>query len=129
VGLYRRGRLTETDLDVQMDNIASAQALLANLRQRLDEPVSWEQKRRLIEVLVAGIWVDTVETGGVKQSEMGGEYVSTGDPVYAGDHPFPGLQPGAGGEARWPSSWSARGRAWVFRRRSPPSGLGWTPVR
>jgi DNA-binding XRE family transcriptional regulator len=51
-------------------NISSAQALLANLRKRLDEPVSWEQKRRLIEVLVAGVRMDTVETCGVKQSEI-----------------------------------------------------------
>jgi site-specific DNA recombinase len=98
VGLYRRGRLTEADLDAQMDeigkeeaalesqagelrvkisgadsigaNINSAQALLANLRKRLDEPVSWEQKRRLIEVLVSGVRVDTVETCGVKQSKI-----------------------------------------------------------
>jgi transcriptional regulator with XRE-family HTH domain len=98
VGLYRRGRLTDTDLDAQMDeigkeetaleaqaaelrariagadsigaNINSAQALLAKLRKRLDEPVSWEQKRRLIEVLVSGVRVDTVETCGVKQSEI-----------------------------------------------------------
>ena len=96
VGLYRRGRLTDAELDAQMDeigkeeaaleaqiaelggriasadsiagNIGSAQALLANLRKRLDEPVSWEQKRRLIEVIVAGVRVDTVEECGVKQS-------------------------------------------------------------
>jgi site-specific DNA recombinase len=98
VGLYRRGRLTDADLDGQMDeigkeeaalearaaelrsriagadsigaNISSAQALLVNLRKRLDEPVSWEQKRRLIEVLVGGVRVDTVETCGVTQSEI-----------------------------------------------------------
>ena len=98
VGLYRRGRLTDADLDAQMDeigkeqtaleaqiaelggritgvdsiaeNINSAQALLANLRKRLDDTVSWEQKRRLIEVLVAGVRVDTVETCGVKQNEI-----------------------------------------------------------
>ncbi len=98
VGLYRRGRLTDADLDAQMDeigkeetaleaqaaelrarisgadsinaNIRSAQALLANLRKRLDEPVSWEQKRRLIEVLVASVRVDTIETCGVKQTEI-----------------------------------------------------------
>lgn len=96
VGLYRRGRLTEADLDAQMDEIgkeetalesqigelrskiagadsigatiSSAQALLGRLRKRLDEPVSWEQKRRLIEVLVAGVRVDTVEECGVKQT-------------------------------------------------------------
>jgi DNA-binding XRE family transcriptional regulator len=43
---------------------------LAQLRKRLDELVSWEQKRRLIEVLVAGVRVDTVEECGVKQSKI-----------------------------------------------------------
>ena len=98
IGLYRRGRLTETDLDAQMDEISkeetsleiqvaelsakiagadtigatinSAQALLDRLRERLDEPISWELKRRLIEVLVAGIRVDTVESCGVKESRI-----------------------------------------------------------
>jgi len=98
VGLYRRGRLTDADLDGQMDeigrdetaldahlselrgkiagtesinaNISSAEALLVKLRKRLDEPVSWEQKRHLIEVLVAGVRVDTVEDGGVRQSKI-----------------------------------------------------------
>ena len=98
VGLFRRGRVTEVELDAQMDeiareetaleahiaelggritgadsigaNIGSAQALLAKLRKRLDEPISWELKRRLIEVLIAGVRVDTVETCGVKQAEI-----------------------------------------------------------
>jgi site-specific DNA recombinase len=98
VGLYRRGRLTDADLDAQMEeigkeetaletqlaelrgriagadsigaNITSAQALLAKLRKRLDAPVSWEMKRRLVEVLVAGIKVDTFEECGVKQSRI-----------------------------------------------------------
>ena len=96
VGLYRRGRLTDADLDAQMDeigkeetaleaqiaemggkiagadsiagNIGSAQTLLAELRKRLNQPISWEQKRRLIEVLVAGVRVETVEESGVKQT-------------------------------------------------------------
>ncbi len=97
VGLYRRGRLSDADLDAQMEEIGkeqvmletqiaelramiagagsigttinSAQALLAKLRKRLDEPISWELKRRLIEVLVAGVRVDTVEYCGVKQTQ------------------------------------------------------------
>jgi transcriptional regulator with XRE-family HTH domain len=97
VGLYRRGRLTDADLDAQMDEIgkeeaalevqigelrsriagadaigstiSSAEALLMDLRKRLDEPVSWDEKRRLVEVLVAGIRVDTVEEFGVKQNK------------------------------------------------------------
>ena len=97
VGLYRRGRLTEADLDAQMDeigkeetaleaqiaelggriagadsiagNLSSAEALLAQLRKRLDQPVAWEQRRRLIEILVAGVQVDTVEECGVRQTK------------------------------------------------------------
>ena len=34
--------------------INSAQALLEKLRKRLDEPICWDLKRRVIEVLVAG---------------------------------------------------------------------------
>jgi site-specific DNA recombinase len=96
VGLYRRGKLTDPELDAQMDEIGkeetalatqiselggrieaagsiaehvgSAQALLAQLRKRLDQPVSWEQKRRLVEVIVGGICVDTVEEEGVRQN-------------------------------------------------------------
>jgi transcriptional regulator with XRE-family HTH domain len=45
-------------------NIGSAQALLQKLRKRLDDPISWELKRRLIETLVAGVRVET----GVKQA-------------------------------------------------------------
>lgn len=98
VGLYRRGRLSEAELDAQMDQIGdeesalnaqllqlrgrisgtdsikatinSAEALLARLRKRLDEPISWELKRRLVEVLVAGVRVDTVEEGGVRQNAI-----------------------------------------------------------
>jgi hypothetical protein len=98
VGLYRRGRLTDADLDAQMEEIGkeeaaleahvaelrgkisgadsigptinSAEALLTKLRKRLDEPISWEVKRRLIEVLVAAVLVDTVEGCGVKQAEI-----------------------------------------------------------
>jgi transcriptional regulator with XRE-family HTH domain len=98
VALYRRGRLTDAALDDQMEEIgkeeaglqsniddlrakldgvdsvsgavSSAEVLLANLRTRLDQPVSWEQKRKLVEVLVAGVRVDTVETCGVKQAKI-----------------------------------------------------------
>jgi site-specific DNA recombinase len=102
VGLYRRGRLTDADLDGQLEEIGkeetaleaqlaelrariagadsieatitSAETLLAKLRKRLDEPVSWELKRRLVEVLVAGVRVDTVEECGVKQSKIAVTY-------------------------------------------------------
>src|SRR4051794_419474 len=38
--------------------------------EALGEPVSWEQKRRVIEVLVSGIRVETVEEDGVKQAKI-----------------------------------------------------------
>jgi transcriptional regulator with XRE-family HTH domain len=91
-------QLTEADLDTQMDEIgkeeaaleaqiaelsgriaeadsigstiSSAQALLERLWKRLDEPISWGLERRLIEVLVAGVRVETVEETGVKQSRI-----------------------------------------------------------
>jgi len=96
--LYRRGRLTDADVDAQMEEIgneetalatqltelrskvagadsigttiSSAQTFLARLRKRLDEPISWEQKRRLLEALVAGVQVNTVEDCGVKQTNV-----------------------------------------------------------
>jgi transcriptional regulator with XRE-family HTH domain len=51
-------------------NIGSAQALLEKLGKRLDGTLSWEQKRRLIEILVAGVRVDTTESFGVKQTDI-----------------------------------------------------------
>ncbi len=51
--------------------ISSAEAPLTNLRKRLDKPVCWELKRRLIEVLVAGVQVDTVETDGLPTGSVG----------------------------------------------------------
>ena len=88
LGLFRRGRVTEADLDAQLDEIGKeeaalqrqleekrrditpaegdlteeASALLAEIGDGLDGPVSDEVKRRLIEVLVAGIRVETIET-------------------------------------------------------------------
>jgi transcriptional regulator with XRE-family HTH domain len=62
-----RGKITGADSIGE--TVSSAQALLAELRKRLDAPVAWEQKRRLVEVLVAGIRVDTVEECGVKQTQ------------------------------------------------------------
>lgn len=98
VGLFRRGRLTDAALDEQMEEISkeeaalqlqidelqgrmdgvdsvssavsSAEKLLGNLRKRLDQPVFWELKRQLLEVLIGGIRVDTVETCGVKQAKI-----------------------------------------------------------
>jgi site-specific DNA recombinase len=129
VALYRRGRLTDTELDGQMDEIgkeeaalqvqidelrgklghagtigdtvSSAQTLLAELRTRLDEPLSWELKRQVIEVLVAGIRVETVEECGVKQSRVTVSYRFSQP-----DQPLPVVLPqsyGAGTAVRIPT--------------------------
>jgi len=96
LALYRRGRLSDAELDQQMEEIGkeenaldaqieelraqlrsadsvgqavgSAEALLTKLRKRLDQPMSWEQKRQLVEILVAGIEVETIEVYGVRQA-------------------------------------------------------------
>jgi site-specific DNA recombinase len=98
IGLYRRGKLNDAEVDQQMSEIdlegkalqgqlteltgklngassitsdlGSAEALLARLRERLDEPVSWEAKRQLVEVLVSRIRVDSIETCGVMQPKV-----------------------------------------------------------
>jgi site-specific DNA recombinase len=92
LALFRKGRITDEDLDRQMDQIdreeagiranieelsaglrgvadataqlQSTQALLEKLRGRLDQGVSWEVKRQLIEALVGGIKIETTEENG-----------------------------------------------------------------
>jgi site-specific DNA recombinase len=92
LALFRKGRINEADLDRQMDQIdreeaglraniedlaaglrgvadvaaqiQSTQALLEKLRGRLDQGVSWEVKRQLVEALVGGIRIDTQEENG-----------------------------------------------------------------
>jgi site-specific DNA recombinase len=98
IGLFRRGRLSDADVDQQMSeigkeqsaieaqlaelksrtdgaqsigaNVGTAEALLTKLRQRLDKPVSWEVRRQLMEVLVCGIAIATIEEHGVVQPRV-----------------------------------------------------------
>ncbi len=97
LGLFRRGRINDAELDQQLDLIdaesaglqaqietatsalsagdrseqfRTAEALLATLRKRLDGPVPAELKRRIIEVLVESIQANTVERWGVQQNEI-----------------------------------------------------------
>jgi site-specific DNA recombinase len=102
LGLFRKGRIRETDLDRQMDQIdreeasiranieslaatlrgvadagaqlESTQALLEKLRTRLDQGLSWETKRQLIEALVGSIRIDTVEEDGTKRASVAVTY-------------------------------------------------------
>jgi transcriptional regulator with XRE-family HTH domain len=136
VGLFRRGRVSEADLDAQLDEIGKeesalqsqldekrgeitsadgdhsavekASALLAEIGDSLDGPVSDEVKRRLIEVLVAGVRVDTIDSDEGRQARTSVTYrfaprclpvdlvapavrgsawgSETGAPVTVGDH-------------------------------------------
>ena len=96
VGLYRRGRLNDAELDQQVEEIdkeaaglaaqiaelegklgsadsngpvlEDAQALLTRLRQRLDQPLTYERKRQLVELLVGGIRIETIRDGKKKEN-------------------------------------------------------------
>jgi site-specific DNA recombinase len=91
VGLYRRGRLNDAELDEQVEEIdkdaagltaqiaelesklggtdsngaalEGAEALLTRLRKRLDQPLTFERRRQLVELLVGGIRVETIRNG------------------------------------------------------------------
>ena len=92
LGLFRKGLITEKDLERQLAQIGleeaglranvedvstrlqgltngsaqlqSAEGLLMKLRGHLDAGLTWEVKRQLIEALVGGIRIDTCEEGG-----------------------------------------------------------------
>lgn len=97
LGLFRRGRIDETTLDQQLDQIdaevaelrddvqsaaaslaagdrtaqlQSAEKLLATLRNRLAGQIPAELKRRIVEILVQSVVANTVERWGVEQSEV-----------------------------------------------------------
>jgi site-specific DNA recombinase len=100
--LYRKGRITDADLDRQMDQIGqeearllanvedvtatlrgvtdgeaqlqSAQATLEKLGDRLDAGISWEVKRQLVEALVGGVRIDTCEEGGNRRASIAVTY-------------------------------------------------------
>ncbi|MBM3286755.1 MAG: recombinase family protein [Candidatus Eisenbacteria bacterium] len=96
LGLYRRGRIDEPTLDRQLDEIAverealideinrldratesamttearlrSTADLLRELNHRLDQPLTWELKRQIVEVLVEAVRVDTIEEDGKRDT-------------------------------------------------------------
>jgi len=96
VGLYRRGRLNDVELDQQVEEIdkdaaglaaqieelegklagtdsngavlEGAEALLTRLRKRLDQPLTFERKRQLVELLVGGIRIETIRNGAQREN-------------------------------------------------------------
>ena len=90
VGLYRKGLLNDAELAQQLEEIdneaaglttqidelerrldgvdsrqvlENAEGLLTRLRKRLDEGLTWERKRQLLELLVGGIQIETLRDG------------------------------------------------------------------
>jgi site-specific DNA recombinase len=100
LALFRKGRIDEQSLDAQLDEIEAeekvlrerlaaagrieprpnvealpnVEVLLERLREKLDAGISWELKRELVEVLVDGITIDTVETVGKKETVVNVRY-------------------------------------------------------
>ena len=102
LSLFRKSRISEADLDRQMDQIdsevaglraniedvratlrdvtdgaarlQSTSAVLEALRDRLEQGISWEVKRQLIEALVGGIRIDTSEEGGKRCASVSVTY-------------------------------------------------------
>lgn len=99
IALFRRGRIDESDLDRQLDQIQqeesnlqkqiehfqglahdthsvetrlrSAEQMLQALRQRLEETLTWVLKRQIVEALVEQIWVTTSENErGAKETSI-----------------------------------------------------------
>ena len=97
LGLFRRGRIGDAELDTQLDLIdaeaaglqaeieaasrflstedqaaqfRNAESLLDVLRKRLEQPISPDLKRQIVEALVESVVANTVERWGVAQSEI-----------------------------------------------------------
>ena len=50
--------------------LESTADLLRELNRRLDEPLTWEVQRQLVELLVEAVRVDTIETNGKRRSQV-----------------------------------------------------------
>ena len=76
-GSHSRERLTaakRVEPAREIEALAIVETLLERLRARLDEGLSWELKRQLIEVLVDSITVDTIETGTKREAVINVRY-------------------------------------------------------
>jgi hypothetical protein len=98
ISLFRKGRIDQKSLDRQLDELhaeeatlqtridelgrralgvddaqeqmRTAEAQLEALRKCLDGAVSWEVKHKLVEALVAGIRVNSIEANGARQNHI-----------------------------------------------------------
>ena len=123
LGLYRRGRIDDETLDKQLDAIEcekealqerilyleselgnskateakleSTDLLLRELGKKLDGSLTWELKRRLVELLVESIRVDTYEKAGKKDGRVIVTY------RFATDEPSIATRTGAREDRNW----------------------------
>jgi site-specific DNA recombinase len=100
--LYRRGRIAEQSVEEQLNQIEaeeqslrsereqtaldrenatkmsrtilSVQELLQQLGARLEQGISWELKRQLVEALVDGVEIDTIENQSVRETVVSVRY-------------------------------------------------------
>ena len=49
-------------MDSNVAVLENAESLLTRPRERLDQPMTYERKRQLVELLVGGIRIDTIRT-------------------------------------------------------------------
>lgn len=68
--LQEQARATE----IAQSELHAAEELLLELNRRLDSAVTWETRRRLVEVLVDTIRVDTVDRDGRKEAHVSVRY-------------------------------------------------------
>ncbi len=99
-------RHQEVGIESAQAQLHAAANLLDNLKERLDQPLTFASKRHLVETLVSGIRVDT--------EDHDGKRVPVCHVTYCFGAPTTIHTPWAG--RPWPRRGRARGRGW----RSPP---------
>jgi site-specific DNA recombinase len=142
LALFRKGRIDEAALDAQLDEIeveeevlrqrlnaaertepepqlnmlATVEDMLAQLRAKLDQGISWELKRALIEVLVDGIKVDTIGTDGHRESVINVRYRFSSVETCTDTHSFHKRDLSLNGECRARCSDNPSVRNTIFMR-------------
>ncbi len=64
----RRSGKSSSSATYPRSGLESAEALLTRLRKRLDQPLTFERKRQLVELLVGGIRIETIRNGAQREN-------------------------------------------------------------
>ena len=87
------GRLVERirEMETEMENLRTAETrlestgvMLRELNDRLDQPLTWELQRQVVELLVAEARVDTIEPEGKRESRVTVTYRFPAPPTSTG---------------------------------------------